>query len=112
MAKETKTESKKESKSDKADKEQTDRRRMVIESIVEGRKMEAYAEHRTKEMHTCWICETIFYRKTPMKSIGTKWICIDCLRQLKESLDTLDQWEEELALQSEARKQLDNGFGV
>ena len=92
--------------------EETDRRRMVIESIVEGRKMEAYAEHRTKEMHTCWFCDQICYRKKPMKNIGTRWICIDCLRLLKETFDTLDQWEEELALQKEARGQLDDGFGV
>jgi len=92
-------------------KEDTDRRRMVIESIVEGRKMEAYAEHRTKEMHSCWLCGSICYRKTPVKNIGNKWLCIDCLRQLKETLDTLDQWEEELALQKDARKQLDGDLG-
>ena len=93
-------------------KEDSDRRRMVIESIVEGRKMEAYAEHRTKEMHTCWFCDQICYRKRPMKNIGVRWICIDCLRLLKETFDTLDQWEEELTLQKEARGQLDDGFGV
>jgi hypothetical protein len=87
------------------------RRRMVIESIVEGRKMEAYAEHRTKEMNTCWMCETICYRKTPGQKIGEKWICIDCLRQMKESLDTLDEWEEELTMQKEARSQLDSDLG-
>jgi len=87
------------------------RRKMVIESIVEGRKMEAYAEHRTKEMNTCWMCETICYRKTPGKNIGEKWICIDCLRQMKETLDTLDEWEEELVMQSEARSQLDSDLG-
>ncbi len=92
--------------------EDSDRRRMVIESIVEGRKMEAYAEHRTKEMHTCWFCDQICYRKRPMKNIGVRWICIDCLRLLKETFDTLDQWEEELTLQKEARGQLDDGFGV
>ena len=87
------------------------RRKMVIESIVEGRKMEAYAEHRTKEMNTCWMCETICYRKTPGKNIGEKWICIDCLRQMKETLDTLDEWEEELVMQTEARSQLDSDLG-
>ena len=44
---------------------ESQRRKMVIESIVEGRKMEAYAEHRTKEMNTCWMCNSICYRKTP-----------------------------------------------
>lgn len=87
------------------------RRKMVIESIVEGRKMEAYAEHRTKEMNTCWICNSICYRKRPGRNIGDKWICIDCLRQLKETLDTLGEWEEELAMQTEARSQLDSDMG-
>jgi hypothetical protein len=92
-------------------KEDTDRRRLVIESIVEGRKMEAYAEHRTKEMHSCWLCGSICYRKVPVKNIGNKWLCIDCLRQLKETLDTLNQWEEELSVQKDARKQLDGDLG-
>lgn len=87
------------------------RRKMVIESIVEGRKMEAYAEHRTKEMNVCWVCNSICYRKTPGRHVGDKWICIDCLRQLKETLDTLDEWEEELAMQKEARTQLDSDLG-
>ena len=98
---------------DKTEKDEADnRRRMVIDSIVEGRKMGAYSEHRTKEMHACWLCDQICYRKKPMKNIGARWICIDCLRLLKETFDTLDQWEEELALQKEARSQLDDGFGV
>jgi transposase-like protein len=95
-----------------AKKEESARRRMVIESIVEGRKMEAYAEHRTKEMHTCWVCGAICYRKTPGRNVGQRWICIDCLRQLKETLDNLDQWEEELAMQKEARSQLDSDLGA
>lgn len=83
---------------------------MIIESIVEGRKMEAYAEHRTKDMRTCWVCSTITYRKKPIKNIGGKWICIDCLRQLKEALDTLQQWEEELSLEREMKRQLEKGL--
>jgi len=85
-----------------------DRRKMVIDSIVEGRKMEAYAEHRTKEMHSCWMCGAICYRKKAAKNIGTRWICIDCLKQLKESLDTLSQWEEGIALQRDITRQLDD----
>jgi hypothetical protein len=87
------------------------RRKMVIESIVEGRKMEAYAEHRTKEMNACWMCGAICYRKTPGKLIGKRWVCLDCLRQLKEVLDTLERWEEELAMAKDARRQLDGDFG-
>jgi len=61
-------------------------------------------------MHTCWICSTITYRKKPIKNIGGKWICIDCLRQLKEALDTLQQWEEELSLEREMKRQLEKGL--
>jgi predicted RNA-binding Zn-ribbon protein involved in translation (DUF1610 family) len=85
-----------------------DKRKMVIDSIVEGRKMEAYAEHRTKEMHACWMCGAICYRKKAAKNIGNRWICIDCLKQLKESLDTLSQWEESIALQRDITRQLDD----
>jgi predicted RNA-binding Zn-ribbon protein involved in translation (DUF1610 family) len=85
-----------------------DKRKMVIDSIVEGRKMEAYAEHRTKEMHACWMCGAICYRKKAARNIGERWICIDCLKQLKESLDTLSQWEESIALQRDITRQLDD----
>ena len=93
-------------------KEESARRKMIIESIVEGRKMEAYTEHRTKEMNTCWMCGAICYRKTPGRKVGERWLCIDCLRQLKETLDTLDQWEEELIMQKDARSQLDGDLGA
>ncbi len=86
------------------------KRKVIIESMIEGRKMEAFAEHRTKEMHTCWICNTICYKRKPVKNIGARWICIDCLRQLRETLDTLQQWEEELSLEKDMKKQLDESF--
>jgi hypothetical protein len=86
------------------------KRKVLIESIIEGRKMEAYTEHRTKDMHACWICGTICYKRKPVKNIGNRWICIDCLRQLKETLDTLDQWEQELSLEKDMKKQLDESF--
>ena len=47
-----------------------EKRKMIIESIVEGRKMEAYAEHRTKDMHVCFFCDKILYRRAPMKKLG------------------------------------------
>ena len=75
-------------------------RRALLESIIENRKMEAYVEHKTKEMHVCFMCGGIFYKK-PGKQIGNKWICIDCLKALKEALDGLDQWEAELAIEKE-----------
>lgn len=88
------------------------KRKVLLESIIEGRKMEAYAEHRTKDMHVCWVCNTICYKRKPVKNIGSKWICIDCLRQLKETLDTLQQWEEELSLEKDVKKQLDDSFSA
>jgi hypothetical protein len=63
-------------------------------------------------MHVCWLCESISYKKKPGKDIGKKWICIDCLRQLKEALDTLQQWEEELSLEQEMEQQLKKSFNV
>ncbi|HLF07364.1 MAG TPA: hypothetical protein VI893_09365 [Thermoplasmata archaeon] len=85
-------------------------RRRVMDSLVEGRKLEAYAEHRTKEMHACWLCGAISYRRRPGKMVGQRFICVNCLRSLKETLDTLDQWEEELVLESELRKKVDEGL--
>jgi len=87
-------------------------KKVIMETIAEGRKMEAYAEHRTKDMHCCWTCGVISYKKKPMKQVGDRWICIDCLRQLKEIFDTFDQWEEELTLERDAKKQLDDGMSL
>lgn len=84
----------------------------LISSLLEGKRMEAYAEHHTDEMNFCVLCERITYKKVPGKKIGEKWICIDCLKKLKEILDNLDQWEEELALGSEMQDQLDENLGI
>jgi hypothetical protein len=54
------------------------------------------------------MCGAICYRKKAAKNIGGRWICIDCLKQLKESLDTLSQWEESIALQRDISRQLDD----
>jgi hypothetical protein len=86
-------------------------RRRVMDSLVEGRKLEAYAEHRTKDMHACSFCDAICYRRRSGKVVGQKFICVNCLRSLKETLDSLDQWEEELALETEMRKKIDEGLG-
>lgn len=74
--------------------------------------MEAYAEHRTEDMHHCHLCERITYKKIPGKEIGEKWICIDCLRRLKEVLDNLEKWEEELALGEEMEEQIEKDLGI
>ncbi len=84
----------------------------LLSSILEGKRMEAYAEHRTKDMHYCHFCERIIYKEVPGKEVGEKWICIDCLKKLKEILDTLDQWEEEIALGSEMEEKLDKDLGI
>lgn len=88
------------------------RKKMMLESIVEGKKMEIYTERQTDDMHFCSFCEKICYKKTPVKELGKKWICIDCLRQLKELLDSLSQWEEEITLEEEMKKQLGEGLGL
>ncbi len=92
--------------------EDRSRKDLTLESIVEGKKMEAYVEHRTKDMHACCLCGSVGYHKKPMKNIGMEWICIDCLRHLKETLDTLDQWEAEIQLEKEMSKKLDEGLGL
>ena len=81
----------------------------LLASIPENRKIELYVEHKTKEMHTCMFCGNIFYRK-PGKQIGDKWICIDCLRSLKEILDGLDQWEAEMAIEKEFNARYENAL--
>ncbi|MGM0405283.1 MAG: hypothetical protein ACQEQM_03990 [Thermoplasmatota archaeon] len=84
----------------------------MINSLLEGKRMEAYAEHRTEDMHHCHLCERIAYKKLAGKKIGGKWICIDCLKKLKEILDTLDEWEEEIAMGEEMEEQLDDNLGL
>ncbi|MEW5760100.1 MAG: hypothetical protein AB1779_04980 [Candidatus Thermoplasmatota archaeon] len=74
--------------------------------------MEIYAEHKTKEMHYCWLCEEISYKKKPMREVGKKWLCIDCIRKLKETMDTLKDWEAELQIKDEMKKQLEEGLGI
>lgn len=84
----------------------------LFERMVEGRKMDAYTEGHTSDMHACWVCDTVCYKKKPAKQIGGRWICIDCMRQLKETLDNLTQWEEEVTLGEEAHRQLDGDLGI
>ena len=82
----------------------------MIKHIVEGMKMEAYVEAKIPEMHVCFLCGRIGYKNLPMKKIGEKWICVDCLRELKEALDSLEEWEQEIALQNELRKDIRKGL--
>lgn len=94
------------------DEEEDEMKEKLISSLLEGKRMEAYAEHHTDEMNYCFLCERITYKKVPGKKIGEKWFCIDCLKKLKEILDNLDQWEEELALGSEMQDQIDENLGI
>ncbi len=94
-----------------ADKEHS-KKDLTLEAIVEGKKMDAYVEHRTKEMNVCWICGAVGYKKLPMKSVGTRWICINCLRSFKEALDSIDQWEIELELEEEMSKTIDESLDL
>jgi ribosomal protein L37AE/L43A len=92
--------------------EERSRKELTLESLVEGKKLEAYVEHRTRDMHVCALCGAVGYKKRPMKCIGARWLCIDCLRHLKEVLDTMDQWEAEVQLEKEMAKKIDEGLGL
>jgi hypothetical protein len=42
--------------------------------------------------------------------VGKKWICLTCWRQMREILDTLDRWEEEVALKEEMERTIKKGL--
>ena len=92
--------------------EERSRKELTLESLVEGKKLEAYVEHRTRDMHVCAICGSVGYKKRPMKNVGNRWFCMDCLRQLRDVLETLDQWEVEVQLEREMSKKIDDGLGL
>ena len=79
-------------------------RRRGLRTLAEGKRFEAYVEQQTAEMRVCALCQKVVYRRTPMKMIGRRWVCIDCLRALKEALDTLDRWEEMSVLHEEMER--------
>ncbi len=84
----------------------------MIKSIIESMKMDLYVEAKISEMHVCALCGRIGYKELPMKKIGEKWICIDCLRELKEALDSLEEWEQEIALKNEFKKDIEKGLNL
>lgn len=92
--------------------EKRSKKDLTLESIVEGKKMDAYVEHRTKEMHVCCMCGAVGYKKLPMRTVGNRWICINCLRGLKETLDSLDQWEIELEIEEEMSRTIDESLDL
>jgi hypothetical protein len=63
-------------------------------------------------MRHCALCDSIGYKRRPMKQVGKKWICLDCWRQIRETLDTLDRWEEEMALKEEMERTIRKGLGA
>jgi len=83
----------------------------ILRTLFESKRLEAYAEYRTRDMHVCFLCERIFYKK-PMKKIGNKWICMDCMRQLRDAIMSFDVWEKEAELEAEIRKKMDEELGV
>jgi len=82
----------------------------VLENVLKGQAMETYIEHRTSEMKQCAFCETIGYKRRPMKQVGKRWICLTCWRQMREILDTLDRWDEEVALKDEMERSIKKGL--
>ena len=92
-----------------AEKETDDKKSAVLENVLKGQAMETYIEHRTSEMKRCALCETIGYKRLPMKQVGKKWICLTCWRQMRETLDTLDRWP---PLLSAMREMLHERFDI
>ena len=95
-----------------AEKEAEARKEGVLESVLKGQAMETYIEHRTSEMRHCALCDSIGYKRRPMKPVGKRWVCIDCWRQIRETLDNLDRWEEEMALKEEMERTIKKGLGA
>ncbi len=87
-----------------------EKKNTIIKNLLENIKLDIYVESKIPEMHVCFLCGRIGYHDLPMKKIGNKWICIDCLRELKETLDSLEEWEQEIALQKEFKKQIEEGL--
>jgi hypothetical protein len=82
----------------------------LLKNVIDSMKLDLYVESKIPEMHVCFFCGRIGYKNLPMKKIGNKWICIDCLRELKEALDSLEEWEQEITLREEIKKQIEKGF--
>jgi hypothetical protein len=82
----------------------------ALRALTDGKRFEAYAEQQTAEMRTCGLCQKVVYRRKPMKLIGSRWMCIDCLRQLKEALDSLERWEEMAALNAQIERNVEDGL--
>lgn len=99
-------------KEEMADESKENTRDKLISGLMEGKRMDAYAEHHTDKMHYCFFCEKITYKKVPGKEVGNKWLCIKCLHKLKEIIEGLDRWEEEMAMGSKMQEQLDENLGI
>jgi hypothetical protein len=80
--------------------------RRMLRTLAEGKRYEEYVEGQLREMRVCALCERVYYRRKPMKKIGARFVCIDCLRELKETLDTLDRWEEMSILNEQIEKKV------
>ena len=76
----------------------------LLRNLAEGKRFETYVEQQTQEMRVCFLCDKIYYRRKPVKRVGARWVCIDCLRALKDSIDTLDRWEQLSTLRDEIEK--------
>ncbi len=95
-----------------AEKEAAAKKVQLLENVLKGQAMENYIEHRTSEMRHCALCDSIGYRRRPMKQVGKKWICINCCRQMREVIDNLDRWEEEMALKEEMERTIKKGLSL
>lgn len=82
-------------------------RKKVMEAFIEAKKLEAYAEHRTREMRVCHLCGTVAYKRLRGVSVGARWMCIGCLKALKEALDSFAELEEEMRFEAEIRRKME-----
>ena len=58
-------------------------------------------------MHCCWACGAIGYKRLTGMPVGDRWLCLTCLRQLKEAIDSIKDIEEEMKFQAELKKKMD-----
>jgi len=81
--------------------------KLPIRTLLESMRLEAYVEEKLAEVKVCALCGRLGYRKLPMRRIGARYICAECLAQLKDAIENYDAWLEEVKEEEEARKSLE-----
>ncbi len=47
---------------------------------------DAYVEQKLHEIRVCFVCGKLIYKKKRAYRIGNKWLCEDCLKDLRMAL--------------------------